>query len=182
MDRDLVEHIEQRVSAVREETGNAERWLQLGLLYEAHEVYGPALECYERAVELDPDQPRAWYHLALMQSETGDPASGIVSLERVSELEASYVPALWRRGFLLLESGRLDEAESTLLEARRIAPRDAAARSGLARVALQRGDAEEAVCGSWKHSLRMGSVSPTSTISWEAPIASSRSGTGPNSS
>lgn len=145
MDRDLVEHIEQRVSAVREETGNADRWLQLGLLYEAHEVYGPALECYERAVELDPDQPRAWYHLALMQSETGDPASGIVSLERVSELEASYVPALWRRGFLLLESGRLDEAESTLLEARRIAPRDAAAQSGLARVALQRGDAEEAV-------------------------------------
>ena len=145
MDRDLVEHIEQRLSALREETGNADHWLQLGLLYEAHEVYEPALECYERAVELDPDQPRAWYHLALMQNETGDLASGIVSLERVSGLEPSYAPALWRRGLLLLELGRLDEAESNFLEARRVAPRAAAAHSGLARVALQRGDAEEAV-------------------------------------
>jgi len=145
MDRDLAEHIERRLAAVREETGNADRWLQLGLLYEAHEVYEPARACYERVVELDPNQARAWYHLALMQNETGDLASGIVSLERVSRLEPNYAPALWQRGLLLLELGRPDEAESNFLEARRIAPRDPAAHSGLARVALQRGDPEEAV-------------------------------------
>ena len=145
MDGDLAAHIEQRASAVREEPGNADRWLQLGLLYEAHEVYEPALECYRRVVELDHDQARAWYHLALMQNEAGDLESAIESLQRVGGLEASYAPAWWQRGLLLLDLGRLDEAEAAFIEARRVAPRDAAAAAGLARVALQRGEAEEAV-------------------------------------
>jgi pentatricopeptide repeat protein len=145
MDADLIEQIERRVSAVREAPDDAERWGLLGLLYEAHEIYEPALECYERAAALNPEHPRAWYHLALMQNEVGDLASAIVSLERVNELEASYVPAWWQRGRLFLELGRLDEAESAFLEARDIAPRAGAPQAGLARVALQRGDAEEAV-------------------------------------
>ncbi|NIL99955.1 MAG: tetratricopeptide repeat protein [Acidobacteria bacterium] len=144
MDPDLVDRIEQRLAALRRQPQGPGNWMGLGLLYEAHEIYEPALECYARAVELDPEQPRAWYHLALMQNEAGDLESAVGSLMRVGDLETGYAPARWRRGFLLLELGRLDEADGAFREALEVAPRDVAAQAGLARVALNRGEPAEA--------------------------------------
>lgn len=145
MDPDLARRVELLLTAVREQPGDVGRWMNLGLLYEAHEVYAPALACYARAVELDPDQPRAWYHLALMQYESGDIEAAIGTLERVVALEPNYAPGWWKRGWLLLEVGRLDDAEGALDQALEVSPGDVAAQAGLARVALLRGEARQAV-------------------------------------
>ena len=145
MDSVLVEHIERRVSAVKDAPEESRAWMQLGLLYEAHEIYELANLCYEQASQLDPQSQTAWYHLALMQHQTGAVESAVESLIQVRELGANYAPASWRRGSMLLELGRIDDAEAAFQEALELAPQDAAARTGLARVALRRSEPEKAV-------------------------------------
>lgn len=135
MVRDRIEEVWQ---AAANEPSEAARWLELGKVYHAHQLTEPAADCYRRAIELAPGEPRGWYFAAHAEAELGMLTEAVVALERVSELDPFYVPAYWRRGDWLLDLGRSTDAEAAYREAVQRDESAAAGWIGLARIALER--------------------------------------------
>lgn len=136
--------IEEVLEAVEREPFEAARWLELGKVYHAHQFTDPAAECYRRASELAPEEPRGWYFLAHAEAELGRLVEAVGALEQVNRLADDYVPAYWRRGDWLRDLGRSAEAEAAYRSAVRRDDTSAAGWIGLARIALDRGEARGA--------------------------------------
>jgi tetratricopeptide (TPR) repeat protein len=69
-----------------------------------------AVEEYERAVMLSPNDYRFWMALGTAQEQVGDSVKGEQALRRAVALAPSYSYPHWYLGNLLLRSGRYDEA------------------------------------------------------------------------
>lgn len=110
---------------------------QLAMSLHANNVYDHAEDAYLHALQLNPDDPRLWYHLASVRAERYGREAGIEQLEQAIELEPSYAPARCRYGFWLLELGRLEAARDQFQLAVELEPLSVAPRVGLARIALQ---------------------------------------------
>lgn len=145
IDESLAEEIREALERVELSPADASAWMTLGMVYEANRMFDLALPCYEHVVEMQPDDPRSWYRLALTRGRSGDLEGGVQALERVHALDPSYGPAYWKRGFSLLDAGRLPEAETAFRRALEVDRRDPAAWAGMARVHLKNGDPREAV-------------------------------------
>ena len=68
-----------------------------------------ASQSFERAVALAPDQPEAWFKVALARQDLHDLPGAIAALERVLAVAPDRVDALVNYGIVLQESGRLDD-------------------------------------------------------------------------
>jgi tetratricopeptide (TPR) repeat protein len=90
--------------------GEAKDWSVKGYCLNRREWYDEALECLDKAIEIDSNYKIAW-HLrgdALYNLERYDEA--LVSLDKVIELDASYPRAWGNRGTVLNNLTRYDEA------------------------------------------------------------------------
>lgn len=134
------------IDDVRAMPSNHERWLTLGMVYEANQFMEPARTCYETSAQLG-GGARATYHLAVLRGRLGDVAGAVEAMRKTIDVDPSHGPAHWRLGFWLLDLNELDQAESAFLEAmsRRMGPYDLAGEIGLARVAIMRGQLDRAV-------------------------------------
>jgi tetratricopeptide (TPR) repeat protein len=138
----VLEQIEAAVTAVRAEPRSALLRRKLGMVYEANGMRQLASICYRQLVELDADDARSWYRLAQV-AQTPEEVRN--ALERVIELEPGYAPARWRLGFLELQSGRTQPAETAFARCLEVAPESAAARVGMARLHLEQDQPAEAL-------------------------------------
>lgn len=145
LDPMVAERIEAAREAVASDPENAARWLDLGRLYQAHDLTEPAATCYRETVRLAPDEPRGWYGLAQAEADIGEPEAALASLDRVVALERGYAPAFWRRGRLRLSLGRVEGAERDFERATEVDPTDLAGWVGLAEVRLLRDRPREAI-------------------------------------
>lgn len=118
---------------------------RLGVHYYAHAEQDAARACFINAAQLDPNNHRWPYYLAVHYAETGAFEQAAEQFRRVLALEPDDAPALVRLGQALVELGRVDEAAPYFERALRQRPRSAAALAGLARVAEEAGDYELAV-------------------------------------
>lgn len=145
LDREVAASIRQAVADVGRDRGDAIRWFELGALYEAHELFQPARECYQQALALRDTEARWWYRLALMCEVLGDLDGAIDAMQRAGERSDSYAPIHWRLSLWLLDRGEAAAAYDAASRAVGLDPADATARLALARVQLQRGEHEDAV-------------------------------------
>ena len=103
-------------------------WGTLGMMLRAHDYPREASVCFLQAQKLNPDEPRWPYHLAhtLMN---GDQEDALRQLRRAVVLCGNQYdyPRLWL-GRLLLERGRLEEAEGIVSPWLRSEPNHAGAR------------------------------------------------------
>jgi tetratricopeptide (TPR) repeat protein len=129
---------------IEREPDNNQHWAALGMLYHANELYGAAEATYAHLAERTPDEPRAWYFLAIVRDSLGRPDEALEAMSRAIELEESYAPSHWRRGEWWLDRGDLAAAEADFERAIALAPADPAARQGMARVFLERGEGARA--------------------------------------
>lgn len=116
---------------------------RLGMIYEANNLAGLARQCYLRAHALQPAEPRWSYHLALLDVHEGRLETAEVRLRRVLSL-TEWVPARYRLGKLLLETGRLEEAREQFEKVREALPHQPAGYYGLGLVHRAQGDLESA--------------------------------------
>ena len=79
----------------------------------------------------------------VVRANLGQADDALQTYDRATEL-ADYPPIVWRRGYLLLESGRLPEARASFEQAIARNPNETAAHAGLARVDLLEGNADDA--------------------------------------
>lgn len=144
MDPDVRARVNEALASLRAEPRDAARWMRLGMTYEAHVLNDPAKQCYEEARQLAPDDPRAWYRVALLRERTGDLRGAIDGVEVAIGRDPGYAPAHWRRGFWLLDEGNAPEAMASFQRAVSLAPDDPVGWIGLARGYLQQHDAAHA--------------------------------------
>ncbi|MEM7307530.1 MAG: tetratricopeptide repeat protein [Planctomycetota bacterium] len=103
-----------------------------------------ALAAYEALLQLAPGHARASYHAGRAHAELGQDEAAITDLMRALDAEPGYAPGHRRLGLLYCALGRVDEAERSLTRAHELDRRDPGAALGLARLALERGDADTA--------------------------------------
>jgi tetratricopeptide (TPR) repeat protein len=133
------------IQSVRAAPRDAGRHATLGLVYEANERYPEALACFRTAVELDPDEPLAKYHLALMTQEVGDADAALALWRQLALEHPDFAPGQHRLGDALLQAGDIDGASSAFDRVIQHAPDQADGYIGLADARLQAGEYARAV-------------------------------------
>lgn len=106
---------------VEEQPQSAEAWGAYGSMLMARQWPGEALECFERAAELDPRDMR-WPYLAGVLLELGQPAQAVTWYEKAKQVDPDYAPLHARLGSVLERLGRIDEAEAALSTAEKREP------------------------------------------------------------
>lgn len=129
---------------VKHSPGDAALRAQLAMIYDANGLPSLAQKAYEQAIALDDDNEKWWYHLARARADRADLAGAVTAVEQAIKLDDEHGPAHWRRGFWLLDLGRIDQAQEAFQQADQTDPANPAAQVGLARVALNRKQYAEA--------------------------------------
>jgi tetratricopeptide (TPR) repeat protein len=137
-DPEVVELIHQSRNEVLRQRSAATAWGQFGKVLFAHEFNAEAGRCFQQAELLDPHDPSWPYLQGLLQVAT-DPVAAIACLQRAVQHDAvAPIPARLLLGELLLERGRLEEAQAQVDAVLRLEPDDVRARLSLVRLALLR--------------------------------------------
>jgi tetratricopeptide (TPR) repeat protein len=137
--------IRDAIAAVEREPSSGARWGELGIVYNAHRYYALADGCYARAAELD-RTVADWPHLrGVLAEERGDVEAAAAFYAAALERMPSDQAARYRLGNVLLQAGRMEQAERAYGELATAAPEQPWGAIGLGRVALRRGSNEEAV-------------------------------------
>jgi tetratricopeptide (TPR) repeat protein len=154
-------HLREKDSAARSDPRSADTVGALCLAYHADMFYDEADRCYARQEELSSEDWRVAYYRALAEGERGSPAAQTASMRRVVELAPTFSPAWWRLGEVEFKQSHYDRANEAWLRASSLpepertlaknapahvvsAPVAAYAALGLARLALEHGDLEQA--------------------------------------
>lgn len=122
----------------------AAAWADLGMLYHAYKLTGPAEQCYRNAAEADPKDAR-WPHLlgGLLQ-DAGKLEEAAAAYKKALELAPEDTPALVHLGEIYLVQGRREAAEVLLRKALAAEPANPATNALLGQAALERKDFREA--------------------------------------
>lgn len=139
---DVLAALRAALEAVQDDASEPQPWLALGMTYEAHGLLAEAAGAYAQAEARSPTPGRAAFHAGRALAAAGDTEAALAAWERAHTGAADHAPLHWRRGTLLLEAGRLDEAEAAFQRAAQLEPQGFAGVLGLARVALARDDHE----------------------------------------
>ena len=135
----------QLLEAVRGDPGDAEKRAALGVAYELKEMLRAAEASYEQASRLDPQRPQWPYYLAMARARRGNFDGAIEALDAALALDDTYFPAHVRHGDWQLERGNSSAAEAAYEQALALAPDNAFAQVGLARVRLKQRRPDDAV-------------------------------------
>lgn len=142
MVRDLVQT---RSSAVASDPDKACSWAALGWAFQGNGMPQQALECYQQAERLEPQEGRWPFYTALAKAELSDGEGALAAMARAAELRPEFGPAFWRRGIWLMDLGRLDEAQDLFSHASRLDLDSPVPLIGIAKIAIARGQDQEAV-------------------------------------
>jgi len=140
----VLELVHQGRSAVLADRLNPQRWIELGMVFDANANPAQAATCYAQAAALEATNARAWFLLAQARYALSEYGEAIEAMRRAATLMSEYTAAHWRLGFWLLEQGDLVGAEASFTRATRQAPGDPAGWFGLAMVRMRQQRDEEA--------------------------------------
>ena len=130
--------VQQGLAAIEEDRANAAHWARFGMMCQANGLFGAARTGYAQATRLDPRDARSLYRLAIVDARAGRIDDAIAGVRGVVAQDPQYAAAHRRLGLWLLDRDDADGAERALSRAIELEPNDPSARSGLARVYLQR--------------------------------------------
>lgn len=123
----------------------AESWGKLGMFYLKERLLDAAEPCFLAAQEIQQDQMRWSYYLAVVQQKKGDLKSAAESLKRALQVREGNLPIALRLAGVLADLGDTKGAEELYTSALQSPLGVAAGQAGLGRLALGRGDAKAAV-------------------------------------
>ncbi len=139
MEAEVRDRIDARLRELRHSVDSAQHWGDAGRLLHAHDLLLAAVQCYRRAMSLDPNH-FDWPYLAARAVARYDATEALVLFERAANINSEFVPLQIAIGELETRLGRIDPARSAFQRARTLGPTSAAAAVGLARLAMLEGD------------------------------------------
>jgi len=137
-------HVEQLLVRARDEDSR-EALVELGLGLLANGFAEEARATFGAAANRGGDEPLLGLYSGLAAIEASDQELAKRDFSAVMKTWPGFVAAQERLGWLLLEEGRLDEAESLFATVAELAAGEPAGHLGLAEVSLQRGAAQPAL-------------------------------------
>ena len=144
-DRALQAACREAAAGIRDRPAEAQSWVHLGMVYEAHAMHDYARPCFEQAMVLDAEDPRTWYRLAIARARDGAVDGALEAFGRTLALAPDYGPGHRRRARFLVDLGRAQEARDGFRRALEIDPGDMSAELGLVQVELDLGKAQAAL-------------------------------------
>ena len=105
------QRVEEAAAAVRRDPLSPSSWGRLGEIYDVHRYAEEAVDCYERAQELDAEEWR-WPYFAGLVLRESERAASQRQLARASRLKPDYAPLAFYLGLGELQSEALDDAEN----------------------------------------------------------------------
>ncbi len=102
-------------------------------------------DALRKSVQLAPNQPEAWYNLALMQSDQGDKTSALASFRKSIALDPESADARYGLGMVLAQTGQIREAETEFWNALRLRPTLPGPHAYLGFLMANRGETAEAL-------------------------------------
>jgi protein O-mannosyl-transferase len=133
----------ERCAAVTADNVTAHKYLGIG--FAKKDNYESALREFKESLRFEPEDPRTYYNMALIQVKLGRTDEAIDSFRRVVEIEPNNIDSNFNLAALLANKGLLDEAIEQMRKTVKLSPTDAAARCDLAQILLQKGKADEAI-------------------------------------
>ena len=123
---DAIVHLKRAVEIY---PGSGETWFDLGnvLSKQGKEKAAEALQCYRRAVSIEPVNPLAYRNLAMAANQVGDYQAALNSIRHFRSLKPGDTEAGLLEAGYLENAGRVDEAAGVYEEFVRAQPRNAQA-------------------------------------------------------
>ncbi len=97
-----------------QDAGHAEAWNALGNIHKLERRWLEAIECYERAIGLEPRLYSALSNLGVALRNQGRTADALPYLERATALAPDRADIAFNRALGLIDSGREEEGEAAL--------------------------------------------------------------------
>jgi tetratricopeptide (TPR) repeat protein len=137
----------------------------LGTVLQQQQRHKEALQAFETAVKLKPDDAELWRQLGNALAELKRLSDAVLSLQHALKLDPRNVNAANKCGGLLHELGRFEEAVAYFTLCDELLPDHAAVLHGRARALIELGKLEEALAdGTKAHGLDPGSAEICNTV------------------
>ena len=140
----IIKAIEAARTAVRKLPRSGPAWGRLGMILSIHDILPEADICFAQAERLEPGEAR-WPYLRGLARSGDDAGAALPSLQRAAARCGDIPAPHLRLAELLIERGRLDEAEAEVKLVFQRDPHDARALLCLARLAIGRGQSRAAL-------------------------------------
>jgi tetratricopeptide (TPR) repeat protein len=137
--------LDRLVKKTRADPANGSLHGELGMAYEANQLWAEALGSYLNAAILEPSEILWRYHVAIATAETGDFAASLDQLRQLAQQNPDFAPAQQRLGIALLELGDFGATEAAFGKVLELRPERPEGYIGAAEVRLRRGEPEGAV-------------------------------------
>ena len=118
----------------------------LGMIYDANGFSEAALRTYSEASQLDREEMRWPYLLALAKGKTGHLEQALENIDIAIERDADYIPSYLAKAFWLIDLARFDEAQEVLEDVQTRTSDQSESSTihvALAQIHLERGQIEE---------------------------------------
>lgn len=109
-------------AVTREEPRHQQAWSCIGFLLAEREELDAAVEAFERAVALNPDDAPSHFNIGFILQRLGRHEAAVARFQRAVEINANTDRAWYGLGLSLTELGRLEEAAERFAEAARLQP------------------------------------------------------------
>ena len=109
-------------TVVRENPRHQQAWSCIAFLLAEREEFAAAIDAFERALALSPDDAASHFNVAFILQRTGRDEAAIPRFERALEINAKVDRAWYGLGLSLAHLGRLEDAATKLQEAARLQP------------------------------------------------------------
>ena len=127
------------------ESGQADWYSNLGIVYKAVQQFDQAIAAYERAIALDPSHVRAYNNLAVLLRATGKSAEAEAAYRKALEIDPQFIDAYHNLGVLLASTNRTKEAVICYCKVTTLAPRHPDTRRMLGLAYCVLGEREKAI-------------------------------------
>lgn len=144
LDTEVIALIKSQFSKLDANPADPDVFVELGLVYEANDLWHEAKAVFSAAVQLTPDDRLLRLHLAIAAHETGDFYTEHNEIGRLIRTHPDFAAAQHRYGQQMLESGQLKDAETAFQTVISQQPRSCEGYVGLADVRLRQDKPAEA--------------------------------------
>jgi tetratricopeptide (TPR) repeat protein len=147
---------------VTKQSGNALGWTYLGMARSRLQQVPQAVQAFETAISLAPQNPRPYLELATLYASTNQLDKSLASYQKGLALDDHNASAYRNYGRLLMVKGRLAEAREALKHSLELNPKDTQAQNALVETLLRSHQREEAQ--SQVHNLLQSEATPAPVL------------------
>ncbi|KJS31723.1 MAG: hypothetical protein VR64_09215 [Desulfatitalea sp. BRH_c12] len=108
------------------EKGTVAYWMDRGGMLSTYGNFPAAVQAYGKALNLDPQNAEAYFDTGLAQGEMGAYDQGLTSIDKAISLRPNEGRYHYGRAWLMMRSGRTEEAQAYFSKAAEMGSQDAA--------------------------------------------------------